>query len=202
MKSNQTIFVFLIAFFLVIGLGSLLLFGSGGSLINRNSDSFGATTAALSETIIANSTTSVDFETPVEQAIIEDITDIAGVDEEKAEEIVENLEGEVTTEEKKEVETSAPAYETRYFMYTITTERHALRLRQFPSENARILKKLNKNTSGYVIKPGNEWCKVITVGGLEGYLSTEYLTLEEMTEQDFPVDFVSKVQAPDEELNY
>ncbi len=195
MKSNQTLFLFLISFFLVVGIGSLLLFAGGGSINDRNRDSIGATTAALTDTIIASTEDSED-----EKAA--EIADSAET-EEKTEEVKEETEeAEPVEEEKEEPEEKAPEYEKRYLMYTIKTERHALRLRALPSEDADILKKLNRSTSGYVIKPGNQWCKVITVNGLEGYLATEYLSFEEMTEDTFPSDIVNKVEAPDEALNF
>ena len=58
MKSNQTLFLFLISFFVVVGLGSLILFAGKGSMNDKNRDSIGATTAALTDTIIADSESS------------------------------------------------------------------------------------------------------------------------------------------------
>ena len=196
MKNNQRIFVFLFAFFLVIGFGSLLILVTTGSVRERNRESIGATTAALSDTIIGEEEAEsepVVAEPEPEPEVSEPVA------EAPAEEIVEEN-NEVTEEVKEEPEVLE--FEKRYFMYTINTDRHPLRLREGPNEEAKILKKLNKSTSGYVLKPGNTWCKVITVNGLEGYLSTEYIVLEEMTEDSFPSEFLDKVEPPDEVLMY
>lgn len=204
MKANQTIFLFMFSFFVVVGLGSLLLFSGKGSIIDRGSDSIGATTAALSETIIGNSNLEQPENQKVSDTIVDDVTDNQNDSEGNTEEILDDVE-EKSIEETNDFsidDNAASDYEIRYFMYTINTERHALRLREYPSEDSKILKKLNKSTSGYVTKPGNEWCKVITVGGIEGYLSTEYLTLEELSKEDYPQDYLSKVESPDEELKY
>lgn len=194
MKNNQRIFVFLFAFFLVIGFGSLLILVTTGSVRERNRESIGATTAALSDTIIGEEEAESE---PVVAEPEPEVTEPA-TEEVTEEAIEENNEETEVVKEQSEVK----EFEKRYFMYTINTDRHPLRLREGPNEETKILKKLNKSTSGYVLKPGNTWCKVITVNGLEGYLSTEYIVLEEMTEDSFPSEFLDKVEPPDEVLMY
>ena len=76
-----------------------------------------------------------------------------------------------------------------------------LRLREAPSEDAEIIKKMYPGSHGVVLQPGNEWCHVMMNSGLEGYCATEYLTLTEVTKEAFPAEYVDRVEAPVEELN-
>ena len=57
MRENQRIFVFLMTFFTVIALGSLLFLSQTGSAFNRTNKSLGAETAVLKQSIINNNET-------------------------------------------------------------------------------------------------------------------------------------------------
>ncbi|WP_029322081.1 SH3 domain-containing protein [Butyrivibrio sp. AE3004] len=214
MKNNQRIFLFLFAFFLVIGLGSLIMLSMRGDLKKRNRDSYGATTAALVDTVVGEDVQEKNIEPNItrNEQVLDDEEETLNEDASQTDETIEaeeTKEPEKTEEpvveetpEEPEPEKTKTKAGVRYFMYTVATEKNALRLRGEPSESAPILKKLNKSTSGYVLKPGSKWCKIITVNGLEGYLSTQYLSLEEVPESYFPAGYAERVEAPDEELPY
>ncbi len=98
-------------------------------------------------------------------------------------------------EEPEEAET-----ELRYFTFKIATRAQSLRVREEPSDNGKVVTKLTKNTTGYVIKPGTKWSRIATNGGTDGYCFTKYLEITEVTKEDFPEEFANIVEAPDEEL--
>ncbi len=193
MKDNQRIFIFLFAFFAVVALGSLVFLGTTGSVFDRTRESAGATTAVMSQTIVPDEASS---EESVEEVVEEPV-----VEEPKEEPVVEEpvVEEPVVEEPVEEpvVEEESPL---KYYTFKTNTKSTILRLREQPSQDSAILKKLKMQTPGYVLKPGNVWCKVVTETGETGYCATQYLVLTEVTKEEFPQEYVDMVEAPDEEL--
>ncbi len=193
MRNNQRIFIFLFTFFVVVAVGSIIFLTGRGSAFNKTRESLGATTAALSKSIIGDLSSLTTKKATPEPTAQEPAPEPAA-EEPAAEEPVAE---EPVAEEPADEENS----DLRYFTFRINTQITILRLRKEPSEDAEILNKLERNAVGYVLKPGNEWCKVATQSGNIGYCSTQYLALTEISKDRFPAEFVNMVEAPDEELS-
>lgn len=192
MRNNQRIFIVLFTFFTVVALGSLLLLTTKGSVFNRNRDSFGAQPAVLDNaTIIANDAASVESTEEVVQPVAEaePVAEPEPVAEEPA-----------ATEPAATEQVAEEPAGIRYFTFTVSTKTTVLNVRENPGLDAAILKKLPKNTKGYILKPGNDWSFVRSENGTEGYCSNEYLDITEVTAEDFPEDLRDRVEAPTEEL--
>ncbi len=189
MKRDSRIFLFLFAFFIIVAACALFLLKDVSSVFNRSKDSYGAETAVLTQNIVGEEQETVAEPEPEPEPEAETVT-----------EAEPEPEPEPAPEPEPEPEPESQP-EIRYFTYTINTSRLNLRLREEPSTNAKILDSLKKKSTGYIIKPGNEWCKVVTDKGKEGYVSTEYLEIMEVTKEAFPEDAASKVEASDEELS-
>ena len=185
MRNNQRIFIFLMTFFVVVAIGSLAFLSQTGSAFNRTNKSLGAETAALTQTVINSS----EEAAPVE--IVEDTQPEPPV----VEDAMETAATEAVSEPEPEV------FEKRYFSYKVDTKVTILRLREQPSEFAEVKAKLAKGSGGYVLVPGNQWCKVVTSKGNVGYCSTEYLILTEMTVEEYPEKYIDQVEAPAEALS-
>ncbi len=191
MKQNQRIFIFLFTFFIVVAVGSIIFLNGKGSAFNRSRTSLGAVTAALSQTIIGDKKSETEVVETVPLPAPQEPEVTAPVAEEPtAEEPVAEEPADTSAEEG-----------LRYFTFRTATQITILRMRKEPSEDAEIIHKLERNSTGYVVKPGNEWCRVATVSGSVGYCATEYLELKEVSADDFPKKFASMVEAPDEELS-
>jgi uncharacterized protein YgiM (DUF1202 family) len=213
MKNNQRIFIFLFTFFIVVAVGSLIFLGGVGSAFNKSRDSLGAGTAALSQTITGGTqekpaepeTKEPEFEevkteAPVaeEPAVEEPVAEEPVAEEEPV--VEEPVAEEPAVEEPVQEEPEEAETELRYFTFKIATRAQSLRVREEPSDNGKIVTKLTKNTTGYVIKPGTKWSRIVTNGGTDGYCFTKYLEITEVTKEDFPEEFANIVEAPDEEL--
>ena len=196
MRRNQRIFIFLFIFFIVIAAGAIFILDDRGSVFNRNAKSMGAQVAVLNETIAGTADDASDVNAAVASLEAKEEEPKAPsepeVKVEVAEEPVEEVEEEPAEEEP----------ELRYFTFTVTTEAHNLRLREEASGDSRILTKFRKGTTGYILKPGKEWCKVYTQTDDEGYFYTGYLILEEVTKEDFPEDLQERVELPEEGFEF
>ncbi len=183
MKNNVKIFIALCAFYIVVAMLALLLLNGKGSPFTKDENSYGAEQAVLDQTVIGETENDYSAE--------------AVADETPAEEVVEVTETVPEPEPEPEPET---VQEIRYFTFVTNTTYTILRLREGPSENAKILAKLQLRTPGYVLKPGNDWCMVVMPGGTVGFCSTQYLKITEVTRETYPADYVDMVEAADEEL--
>ena len=95
---------------------------------------------------------------------------------------------------------SEPIAQTKYYSFTINTQGTTLNLREEPSQDAGVVAKLARTATGYVITPGNEWTQVVMPTGVTGFCATEFLTITEIREEDFPENFRSMIEAPGEEI--
>ena len=204
MRDNQRIFLFLFAFFIAVALGSIIVLDDSGSAFNKSASSKGAETAVLSQSVVGDAgadassqASSAEIIVAAAEASSVEVIDVPAEEVSIIEEVVEEAATEATSEPEEVVEEPS----IKYYTFTVNTKTTILRLREEPSENATITNKLAKSTKGYVLKPGNVWCKVITENGNTGYCATSYLVLEEVSESDFPEDVRSQVEAPDEELS-
>ena len=188
MNRNTRIFIILAAFYVIVALIGLLIWGSRGrgSAFSVNFREPAGEAAVMSQTVIG---------TPSEPVAIEEETETEPQTEPE-DTAAETAEAEPAAEETE----TASEPEIRYFTFITNTTHTILRLRQEPSEEAVILKKLQMRTPGYITKPGNEWCRVVMDTGATGYCATEYLSITEVTEDTYPVQFHDMVEAPDEEL--
>ena len=222
MKNNQRVFFLLFGFFVVVALGSLVVLDGKGSAFERSRSSMGATTAALSETTVIGDTKS-DEATEVASlveptSVVPETTEVpeaaAEISIEVPDELVEEALGEepeteitvdadaITLEPADEPAPESGEYEVRYLTFKVNTQGLVLRLRDGPSEDAEVIAKLGMQSVGYVLKPGNEWCKVYTASGKTGYCATEYLLMEEATIDDYPAKVRDQIEAPDEKLDF
>lgn len=221
MKDNQRIFFLLFGFFVVVALGSLIALDGKGSAFDRSKKSMGSTTAVLSETTVIGDNSGavapkntqteekeeavieVSFsepETVVEEPVVEEA--VEEITDEEPEQATEEVSEKATEEATEETTEEPQEYEVRYLMFKVNTQVTVLRLREGPSEDAEVKAKLGMQSVGYVLKPGNEWCKVYTASGKTGYCATEYLLMQEATIDDYPVKVRDQIEPPDEELNY
>ena len=201
MRDNQRIFYFLMTFFTVVALGSLLFLSQTGSAFNRTNKSLGAETAVLTQTIINEPEEEVEaqpeevVEEPApEPPVVEDT--MASVAETSVE-----AEPEPEPEPGPEPEPEPEEPQIRYFSYKVDTMVTILRLREEPSEFSEVIAKLAKGGTGYVLVPGNQWCKVVSANGNVGYCSTDFLVLTEMTAEEFPEKYREQVEAPTDSLS-
>lgn len=188
MKRNLRILIALALFYIVVAVFAIILLGGKSSIFNRDRNSYGAKPAAMTQTVIGeNADETQTVESPAEPVVTE-------------QESEPEPEPEPAPEPEPEPEPEPVVYEPRYFSFRTTNTQPDLRFRTEPSEDAPIITKLFPGTGGYILEPGNKWCKVISNSGKEGYLATEYLALTEWTEETFPEQYVDMVEAPVEEL--
>ena len=223
MRRNLRIFTFLFIFFIVVAVGSLVVLNGHGSVFNRTRDSLGAQTAVLTQTVIGEENTQEPEEAPEPEPETEpepvpeqtepesaaEIIDSEPVVEETESDVVEiepvieetEPEAEETepVEEPQSEEASQEDTGVRYYTYTINTSVHSLRLRQDPNMDSRILVYMARGSKGYVLKMDSSWTKVHTENGMEGYCSTEYLDIKEVSREDFPEDIRDRVESTDGE---
>ena len=145
----------------------------------------------------------------VSEPVMEETEPVVEVTEPTVEETEPVAEESTETEEKEDSEvlesgdgdlSSKAPLEVKFYTYKISTEGLPLRLRDEPHLEANVITKINNGSHGYILKPGNVWCKVYTANGKMGYLATEYLTVVEVKKEDFPAEIQDKVEAPDEAL--
>lgn len=202
MKRNSIIFIVLFVFFIVVAAGALLMLDPGHSVLSKDARSLGAKTAVMSKTVVGDE--------PTGDVLVPDTISETATEEVSVEEVVE----EATTEATEVADTGdasgAGAEGTgaeaipveRYFTFKTSTTRTVLNFRKEPSENAKVLWKLAPGTFGYILVPGNEWCKVALENGEIGYCATEYLDMTEVTRADFPEEFAAMVEISEEKLDY
>lgn len=205
MKHTTRLFMALFVFFIVVAIGALGMLSGTGSVFNRTHKTPGSETAVMSQTIIGDDAVSAlsvpdDFD---ESEVEEEKPESPKETEDSLEEVATGTgEGEDSGVNDAAATSEESIREKRYFTFITGTKYNVLRLREGPSEEAEILHKLNKNTPGYVLQPGNTWSKVVTVNGSIGYCATEYLNMTEVTAEEFPQEYLGMVEAPEEELNY
>jgi hypothetical protein len=205
MKHTSRLFMALFAFFVVVAFGALYMLSDTGSVFNKDNRTPGSSPAVMSKTIVGDeSATSLsikddfsDEETVEASELLSDAD--AAADEGTVPEAAESDAGASVEDTLAEADNTR---EKRYFTFTTGTRYTILRLRSAPSLDADILAKLNKRTPGYVILPGNEWCKVVMSTGTVGYCATEYLNMVEVSEEEFPAEFIQMVEPPQEDLDY
>ena len=127
MKRNTPIFIALAVFFIIVAVGALALLARDGSVFNRSHADYGTEPAVLTQTVIG--------EEPQETvpAVIEP--------ELEPEPEIEPAEEVEAVEEVEEPEPE-PVYEIRYFTLETNNSTTILRLREAPSEDAEIIKKM------------------------------------------------------------
>ena len=199
MKRNMGIFMALAIFYILVAVLALIILGGKNSFFNKGKDTYGATPAVMSQTVIGENADTRENIEPATVEIVQPVEVATEIEDEVITEPETEAEEEVTEDIEPEPEAEPVVYEKRYFSFT-TTNDEPLRFRKGPSEDAEIITKLFTGTLGYVTKPGNEWCKVVMTTGREGYLATEFLGMKELNEDTYPEKYIDLVEAPDEEL--
>ena len=201
MKRNMGIFMALAIFYILVAVLALIILGGKNSFFNKGKDTYGATPAVMSQTIIGENADTRENNEPATVEIVQPVEVATEIEDEVITEPETEAEEEVTEDIEPEPEAEPVVYEKRYFSFT-TTNDEPLRFRKGPSEDAEIITKLFTGTLGYVTKPGNEWCKVVMPTGTVGYCATEYLNMVEVSQEEFPSEFVQMVEPPEEDLDY
>lgn len=94
---------------------------------------------------------------------------------------------EASAEEEEPVEEEveeAPVEEEHYYSFRTNNKDTILRMREGPGDDAKIIYELRPGSMGYVIELGDEWSKVSAYGH-EGYCSNEFLTMTEVTADEY-----------------
>ena len=85
------------------------------------------------------------------------------------------------------------AEEIHYYRFTTVTKIQRLHLRAEPSLTAEILSRLDKGTTGYIIAAGTDWSYLITDAGQTGYCFNGYLSLTEISPEEYPEELKTTV---------
>ena len=194
MKKNQNYLIFMIVFYVLVAFFAFAFLSRDLSVFNRKySDE--VIEAQNTETVVGRvekaeeSTTEATAEVETKTEIEEVVAAIEATSEAPAE-----TEAEPEEEPEAEPETE-PATEAEivYYSYVTNNTESNLRVREEPSLNAKVLKRLYPGSKGYVLEKDDEWCKVVASGDTIGYCSTEFLDLEEIAKEDFPAEYVELV---------
>lgn len=74
--------------------------------------------------------------------------------------------------------------EEHFYSFKTNNTDTRLRMRREPGEDAKIIYELKPGSTGYVIELGDDWSKVAAYGH-EGYCANEFLTMTEITEEEY-----------------
>ncbi|SEF38965.1 SH3 domain-containing protein [Butyrivibrio sp. Su6] len=190
MKKNQNYLIFMIVFYVLVAFFAFAFLSRDLSVFNRKySDE--VIEAQNTETVVGRvekaeeSTTEATAEVETKTEIEEVVAAIEATSEAPAE----------TEAEPAEEPATEPATEAEivYYSYVTNNTESNLRVREEPSLNAKVLKRLYPGSKGYVLEKDDEWCKVVASGDTIGYCSTEFLDLEEIAKEDFPAEYVELV---------
>ena len=186
MKKNQNYLIFMIVFYVLVAFFAFAFLSRDLSVFNRKySDE--VIEAQNTETVVGRvekaeeSTTEATAEVETKTEIEEVVAAIEATSQTPAE-----------TEAEPETEPATEA-EIVYYSYVTNNTESNLRVREEPSLNAKVLKRLYPGSKGYVLEKDDEWCKVVASGNTIGYCSTEFLDLEEIAKEDFPAEYVELV---------
>lgn len=190
MKKNQNYLIFMIVFYVLVAFFAFAFLSRDLSVFNRKySDE--VIEAQNTETVVGRvekaeeSTTEATAEVETKTEIEEVVAAI---------EATSGAPAETEAEPEKEPEPeSATEAEIVYYSYVTNNTESNLRVREEPSLNAKVLKRLYPGSKGYVLEKDDEWCKVVASGDTIGYCSTEFLDLEEIAKEDFPAEYVELV---------
>lgn len=109
----------------------------------------------------------------------EDPQEAAGASQETAGSLPEASDA---VSEAEPVETTP---EPVYYAFTTLNIYSALRVRQEPNLDARIIARFSPGTAGYVLEKGSTW-SLVRSGDITGYVSNEYLDFREIPEEEYP----------------
>ncbi len=103
---------------------------------------------------------------------------------ETAEAVPEDKEPQEPEPEEEEPSEEPEPEEEHFYSFRTNNRDTILRMREAPGEDAEIIYELRPGSSGYVIELGDEWSRVSAYGH-EGYCVNEYLTMTEITEEEY-----------------
>jgi uncharacterized protein YgiM (DUF1202 family) len=184
MRRNQNTFILLFIFFIAIAVGSLFALDGKNSVFDRGINTLGVKNALLNELVVG--TQPQDMEESFETS-----------DPEPDEETKIQQEQVSVPSDVKEPSDDG----VRFFILTVNTKNTILRLREEPSTKSAVIDKLEKGSSGYVLQPGNIWCKVSVPSGMTGNVATKNIKVTEVLREEFPEDLRECVTAPTEILS-
>lgn len=81
--------------------------------------------------------------------------------------------------------TPEPEPEPVYYAFTTLNIHSSLHVRQEPGLEARIIARFSPGTTGYVLEQGSTW-SLVRSGDITGYVSNEYLDLQEIPKEEYP----------------
>lgn len=89
------------------------------------------------------------------------------------------------------IEESDTEKEQSYYRFTVSTVKSFLNCRATPDKKGKVVGRLKSGTQGYVLETGDDWT-LITTGKVTGYVSGEYIELEEISKEEFPKDYLGE----------
>lgn len=184
MRRNQNTFILLFIFFIAVAVGSLFVLDGKNSVFDRGINTLGVKNALLNELVVG--TQPQDMEESFE------FSNPEPKEETKIQQ--EQVSGPSDVKEPSDDG-------VRFFILTVNTKNTILRLREEPSTESAVIDRLEKGSSGYVLQPGNIWCKVSVPSGMTGYVATKYIKVTEVRREEFPEDLRARVTAPTEILS-
>lgn len=191
-KTEKRILIFVMVFYVAISAFAVCILNLSGSIFAKRGEArltdyltgmFGAESA---ESIAGEADTSGKLEglEALETDGQESAETYAEPKTEAAEpETTESEDTEAVPVEPQSEEASEPA-EEHFYSFRTNNRDTILRMREAPGEDAGIIYELKPGSSGYVIELGDDWSKVSAYGH-EGYCVNEYLTMTEITEEEY-----------------
>ncbi|MBO4457649.1 MAG: SH3 domain-containing protein [Butyrivibrio sp.] len=178
MRKNQNTFILLFIFFIAVAGGAIFALDGAGSVFDRGINTLGAKNAVMNDVVV-------------------------GTDPQVQEDSPKHFEPEHKDDDKAQQEQRSESSDdgVRFFILTVNTKNSILRLREEPNVESAVIERLEKGSLGYVLQPGNAWCKVYVQSGNTGYVATKYIKVKEIIREDFPVNIRDSVMAPTEILS-
>lgn len=99
----------------------------------------------------------------------------------------------VESEPAKEpyIEESYTEEKQSYYRFTVAALKSFLNCRATPDKKGKVVGRLKSGAQGYVLETGDDWI-LITTGKVTGYVSGEYIELEEISKEEFPKDYLGE----------
>ena len=87
-----------------------------------------------------------------------------------------------------DAESTSDEPEKMFFKFMVTTRVHNLRIREAGSLTAKVIGKMPKGVTGYILEVGDEW-SLVKYDDIIGYSNNKYLDIVQIAKEDLPEDF-------------
>ncbi len=180
---TKQILIIVMAVYIVLGAVTAFIFAAKGSYIQASTTKemkynlFPEKNEVQEPQETQTTQTSTEDSTPVEE---EPVIEEAAVEAEEPE--VVSTVSEASAPQKQEV---PEPEEIKYYRFTVVTTDTWLNIRENPDTESKVVGHFGKAETGYVLKKGDDF-SLVTTGKKTGYVKTEYLTLTEISAEDYP----------------